>query len=181
MKTLVTTATALLVLASTVLADDKAIESARSHLGNVLKADFKKLEESYAAEVTLMPGHEFLKPEYGLATAQGRSKATPVERKRLIDAMAKAAEGKPGRDPEKAAALMESLKFEALAVKAGDFVVGSSDPVGTPDSKLRFTIKEGDVLVKAAPPKGDFVLFQLRKDAGQWGDEKWRVVAEYLD
>ncbi len=77
---------------------------------------------------------------------------------------------------EKIAAMMESLKFEALKTTLGDFATQSSDPVGTPDSKLHFTIKEGDVLIKAAPPKRDFILLQVRQVEGAW-----RVVAEYLD
>jgi hypothetical protein len=83
--------------------------------------------------------------------------------------MTKAAEGRPVRPAAEIATLMESLEFEVLNAPVGDFVA--------PDSKLQFTIKEGDVLVKAAQPKGgDFILLQLREEEGAW-----RVVAEYLD
>ena len=53
------------------------------------------------------------------------------------------------------------------------------DLVKTPDGKLHFMIKDGDILFKvgpAKPRKGDFLLFQLRPLGGSW-----KVVAEYLD
>lgn len=170
------TVAALLMFGGALLADDKAVEASKSHLGNFLRADYKKLEDTYAPKVVLMPGHEFLKVEYGLTAEPGRMKAAEVERGKLTQAMSKAGEGRPARPADKIAALMESLTFEVLKTTVGDFAAGASDPVGTPDSKLHFTIKEGDVLVKAAPPKGDFILIQLRQEGGAW-----RVVAEYLD
>ena len=169
MKTLTITITALLMLAGALLANDQAVDASKPHLDAVLRSDFKKLENTYASKVILMPGHEFLKTEYGLTAEPGRSKATEVERAKLIQAMTKAAEGRPVRPAAEIATLMESLEFEVLNAPVGDFVA--------PDSKLQFTIKEGDVLVKAAQPKGgDFILLQLREEEGAW-----RVVAEYLD
>ena len=176
MKTTMITVTALLMLGGALLADDKAVDASKDHLSSFLRADYKKLEDTYASKVVLMPGHEFLKIEYGLTAEPGRKKATEVERGKLIQAMMKAGEGRPARPADKIAAMMESLRFEILRTTVGDFSTQSSDPVGTPDSKLHFTIKEGDVLVKAAPPKGDFILLQLRQAEGAW-----RVVAEYLD
>ena len=65
-----------------------------------------------------------------------------------------------------------------MPTTVGEFSIPAADPVGTPDSKLHFTIQRGDVLVKAAPGKGsgDFILLQLREVDGTW-----RVVAESLD
>ena len=164
------------MLVGALLANEKAIDASKTHLSTFLRADFKKLEDTYASKVVLMPGHEFLKIEYGLAATPGRKKMTEVERAKLIQAMLKAAEGRPARPADKIAAMMESLRFEVLKTTVGDLATQSSDPVGTPDSKLHFTIKEGDVLVKIAPPKGDFILLQVRQIDGAW-----RVVAEYLD
>jgi len=66
--------------------------------------------------------------------------------------------------------------FEILETKPGPF---ATDPVNTPDGKLQFMIKDGDILFKvgsAKPRKGDFLLFQLRPLEGAW-----KVVADYLD
>ena len=170
------TVTALLMLVGALLGNDKAVEASKAHLNAFLRADYKKLEDTYASKVVLMPGHEFLKVEYGFTAEPGRKQATEVERAKLIQTMIKATEGRPARPADKIAAMMESLQFEVLKTTPGDFAPQSSDPVGTPNSNLHFTIKEGDVLVKAAPPKGDFILLQMRQI-----DAAWRVVAEYLD
>ena len=58
----------------------------------------------------------------------------------------------------------EKAKYTAMKTEVGDFAADPSDPGG----KLHFAIKAGDVLLKAAPPKGDFVLFQLRMIDGRW-------------
>ena len=176
MKTTTITVTALLMLVGALLANDNAVDASKAHLNAFLRADYKKLEDTYASKVVLMPGHEFLKVEYGFTKEPGRKQATEVERAKLIQAMMKAAEGQPARPADKIAAVMESLRFEVMETTLGDFATQSSDPVGTPDSKLHFTIKKGDVLVKAAPPKGDFILLQMRQ-----ADGAWRVVGEYLD
>lgn len=170
------TVTAFLMIGETLLADDKAIEASKNHVNSFLRADYRKLEETYASKVVLMPGHEFLKMEYGLTAEPGRKKATEVECGKLIQTMMKAGEGRQPRPTDKIDALVESLRFDVLSSTVGDFSTQSSDPVGTPDSKLHFTIKEGDVLVKVAPSRGDFILLQLRQAEG-----RWRVVAEYLD
>ena len=72
--------------------------------------------------------------------------------------------------------MLKTLAFERMEVEIENNAVEPSDPVGTPDGKLHFKIEDGDALLKIAPPKGDFLLFQIRPIEG-----KWRVVAEYLD
>ena len=176
MKTLMATFAALLMLVGTLSANEEALDATRSHLSSFLHADYEKMGDSYASKVTLMPGHEFLKTEYGLTTEPGRRKAVEVERETLIRAMTKATEGQPDRPAEKIAGIFESLRFEVVAAPAGDFAATPPDPVGTPDSMLHFKIVEGDVLVKVSPPRGDFILLQLRHIDGAW-----RVIAEYLD
>ena len=176
MKTLTITVTTLMLLVGTLSANDEALHVTKSHLRNFLHADHGKLQESYASKVILMPGHEFLKIEYGLATEPGRKKSIEVNSEKLIQAMKKASEARPARPAEKISAMLESLKFEVQKAEVGDFVATPSDPVGTPDAKLHFTIKEGDVLVKVSPPRGDYILLQLRQVKGAW-----KVVAEYLD
>lgn len=158
------------------IADDEAAEAGTTHLDSLLNGDYAALAGTYADKVVLMPGHEFLKDEYGLAGPKGRDEAVAVERATLLEKMNAADAGRKQRTADERVALMKSLTFTVLEVAAGDFATEASDPVGTADGKLHFMIREGDVLLKVAPPKGDFLLFQLR----QIGDG-WRVVAEYLD
>ncbi|MGI9244009.1 MAG: hypothetical protein ACR2RV_24645 [Verrucomicrobiales bacterium] len=157
-------------------ADEGAIDVAKTHLDSNLKGDYKKLTKTYAPKINLMAGHEFLKEEYGLAGAGGRAKGGEVERGKLIEAMTKASADRPERPQERVEKMLKSLRYEVIEVQKGDFVTEASDPVGTPDGKLHFSIKKGDVLLKVSPPKGDFLLLHLRKKAGEWS-----VVSEYLD
>ena len=141
-----------------------------------LKGKHGELAATYAPKVTLMPGHEFLKAEYGMAGDGARTAGAEVERDKLIAAMEKAAEGKPASPAERVDSLLEKMKFEVIGTKEGNFGIAPSDPVGTPDGKLHFEVKKGDVLLKVSPPKGDFLLLQLRQTDGIW-----RIVSEYLD
>jgi hypothetical protein len=176
MKPFLTTVFALLLLSNSAGADQTATEAATTHVGAILKLDFKSLDGSYAKEVKLMPGHEFLKKRYGLAVDDSRNTALVLDSKTYVDAIKKSAEGRPARPTEKVDAMLKTLKYDALEVAEGDFATAASDPVGTPDGKLHFHIKQGDAVVKVSPPQADFLLLQLRKVDGQW-----KVVAEYLD
>lgn len=152
------------------------MNAAKVHVSSILKADFEKLAETYDAKVTLMPGHEFLKKEYGLSEAADRSQKIDVESEKLLAVMAKKSAERPERPVDRIDAMLETLKYDVLPNAAGDFATDASDPVGTADGKLHFSIEEGDVVLKVSPPKGDFLLLQLRNVEGSW-----RVVAEYLD
>ena len=123
-----------------------------------------------------MPTHEFLKDDYGLVEEGVRAKGAVVDREQLLAVMEKAFEERPERPAEKIDKILASLKYELVEVTAGDFAIQASDSVGGEDGKLHFTIKEGDVLLKVFPPKGDFILLHLRENEG-----KWKVVSEYLD
>jgi hypothetical protein len=151
-------------------------DAARAHFRAVLELDGETLKETYASNIQLMPGHEFLKDGYGLTEPGGRARGARIERQKLIDVMLR----RPV-DPAEAAVIekmLPTLKFEKLAVAAGEFVIVTdpTDPIQFPDGKLHFTIVKGDVLIKIAPPRGDFVLLQMRE-----ADGKWQVIAEYLD
>lgn len=117
-----------------------------------------------------------LKPEYGLAGAGGRSEAKTVEREKLIAAMEKAFGDKPIVPDDKMEDLFKAFRFTVLQRGPGDLAADPPDPLDGGDGKLHFTLEDGDVLIKAGPEKGDFVLFQLRQNDG-----RWQVVAEYLD
>ncbi len=173
MKTLIP---AILILLSPLCsADEGAIESAKTHVNGSLKGNHKELAATYAPKVTLMPGHEYLKEEYGLVGVGGRAKGAEVERDKLIAAMETAAAGQPASPAKQVNALLETLKYEVIKVEEGKVEV-SPDPVGTPDVKFQFQVKKGDVLLKVSPPKGDFIFLHLRKIDGSW-----RIVSEYLD
>ena len=167
----------LLLLAPLCHAEDGAIEAAKKHLGYTLKkSDHEKLGKTYAPTVTLMPGHEFLKEEYGLAGEDGRDKGAEVDRAKLIAAIVKASADRPDRPADRIEKKLGRLAFEIIEAKEGDFATDASDPVGTPDGKLHFSIEKGDVLLKASPGGGDFILLHLRKIDGSW-----MVASEYLD
>ena len=152
-----------------------AIEVAKSHVSSNLTSDHKKLAETYAPNVVLMPGHEYLKEKYGLAKAGARGKGAEVKRGKLIATLTRASAGLPAFPVEHAERVLDKLKYQSVKVHEGDFATDPSDPVETQDGKLHFMIKKGDLLIKVAPAKGDFVLLQLREE-----DDSWRVVAEYL-
>ena len=153
-----------------------ATRAAKAHVRSFLEGDFKKMKTTYAAKVKLMPGGEMLKAEYGLAGANGLTKAMMVDRAKLIAAMEKAFGGRPIVEAENIEKIFKMFNFEILKTGLGDFAVDPPDPVDTPDKKLHFAIEEGDVLFKVGPEKGDFLLFQFRPIGG-----RWLVVAEYLD
>ena len=157
-------------------ADESSLESAKAHLEGNFGRDYRILHATYAPRVTLMPGHEFLKKEYGLSGEAGRAQSLEVKSAKLIAAMQKAEEGKPARPAERVAAMLETLKYEVINVDEGSVEVVPSDPVGTPDGKLHFQVKKGDILLKVSPPKGDFLILHLRKIEGTY-----RIVSEYLD
>jgi hypothetical protein len=162
--------------AANAFADEGAIAAAKTHLTALLTSDFATMEKTYAEKVILMPGHELLKPEYGFTDQPDRKTATEAAGPDLAKAFQKASAKQDPRPPEKIRTMIDSLKFEVLENGPGDLATEASDPVKTPDGKLHFAIRDGDVLVKASPERGDFALFQLRQVDGAW-----RVVAEYLD
>jgi hypothetical protein len=159
-----------------VAGDKLAISTAKIHVAAIVRQDVDALEKTYAAEVGLIPGHEFLKDEYGLTKPGGRARGATVEREKLLAAMKKAVADRPPRPADRVDKMLASLTYTPLDAVPGEFATDPSDPVDTPDGKLRFDIKKGDVLVKVAPPKGDFLLLQLRQIKSAW-----KVVAEYVD
>ncbi|WDI42250.1 protein kinase domain-containing protein [Bremerella sp. P1] len=151
-------------------------ETARAHFRAIFEGDEKTLKTTYAANVQLMPGHEFLKDQYGLTEPGSRAKGAQLPRETLIKAFTQ-----HPVTPTKKEAIQEMLpliKFEQLAVAEGDFVIVAdpADAIDESDKKLHFQIQNRDVLIKVAPPRGDFALLQMRKQDGTW-----RVVSEYLD
>lgn|GEM_PF-1372191 len=165
-----------LAISTACYANQAAIATAKKHLNYFMRGNNKELAQTYSKEVTLKPGHEFLKEKYGLAGVDGRSKELTTPSKQLILAIKKAYAAKPARPEERINKMLNSVTYKILPTTKGDFIIPSSDPVGTPDGKLHFSILADDLMIKISPPKGDFILLQLRKK-----DDSWTVVAEYLD
>jgi hypothetical protein len=176
MKAVLLSILCLLGASSIRAAEEESVQAARAHVKNIMSADSEGLKKSYALEVVLMPGHEFLKPDYGLANDEERKDAVKVTNIALIAAILKKTADRPMPQQEKLDALLGALRFELVAAKEGDLVLEPSDEVATPDGKLHFTIRKDDVVLKMVPPKGDFAVLHLRKS-----DDRWMVVSEYLD
>jgi hypothetical protein len=80
----------------------------------------------------------------------------------LVAAISKKIGGRPSPPVEKINEKLEAMTFTALNVTPGDFTTDPTDPVATADGKLHFAVVKGDQIIKISPPKGDFLLLQLR-------------------
>lgn len=180
MKTLCITLTMLLFSLVHSSAKDESIDkptaTAKKHITAILSLDIDTLKNTYADSIRLMPGHEFTKDDYQLAPEGSRKTGATVKRDQLLAAMSKDVGDRPKPPADKVKKRVDSLNYEILKTKAGDFATDPADPVGTADGKLHFNIQKDDVLIKVSPPRGDFLLVQLRKLA-----TGWQIVAEYLD
>ena len=152
-----------------------AIETAKIHVRSIILhinggAPKALKGVKYAPKVQLLPGHELLKDKFQLAPAGARAKGAVVARDKLIPAMAKVQVVRQKQFMiEKMEQLLKTLKYTPMKTKEGAFVINA-------DGKLHFTIKKGDILLKISPPRGDFMLLQMRLQKGNWA-----VVAEYID
>lgn len=141
----------------------------------LLEASFRYDEEVlktiYASEVRLLPGNRLF--AYGLELpGKMTSSGVVVELDKMLPALKKQAE----RDPNlgrMAAAFVGFFRIEKLDVAAGEFVTEPNQPAEMVFENLRFTILDGDVLLKISVPTA-FRYVQLRKSG-----EQWKVVAEY--
>jgi hypothetical protein len=152
-----------------------AIETAKIHVRSIILhinggAPKAPKGVKYAPKVQLLAGHELLKDKFQLAPAGARAKGAVVARDKLMAAMAKVQVVRQKQFViEKMEQMLKTLKYTPMKTKEGAFVVNA-------DGKRHFTIKRGDILLKVSPPKGDFLLLQMRLQNG-----KWVVVAEYID
>ena len=168
----------LMMFTALAIADDQkeAIATAKKHMAALVTADTKVLKTTMAESIQLMPGHEFTKEEYKLADEDGRKTGAVVKRDDLLRELLKKLGDRPKPSEERVLAKLARLEFAVIASKVGAIAADPADAVQTVDDKLHFNLLEGDLLIKGAPDKGDFVLFQLRKMG-----KDWKVVAEYLD
>lgn len=159
------------------ITEDEAEEFIKSHVGNLMSKDLSEVSNSYASNVQLMAGHEFLKPKFKLGTDDVRSTGARVDRKRLLDALKAVFATSRAKDPELVKKMVSGLNVTIIETEAGDFSVAPSDPATTKSGQLNFSIVPRDVLLKVSvSDHPDFMLFQVRRIDGTL-----RVVAEYLD
>jgi hypothetical protein len=155
-----------------------AIETAKIHVRSIILhinggAPKALKGVKYAPKVQLLPGHELLKDKFQLAPAGARAKGAVVAREKLLTVLAKVHVVEQKKFVlEKLEQMLKTLKYTPMKTKEGKIVADPTDPVG----KLHFTLKKGDILLKTSPPKGDFMLLQMRLQKGNWA-----VVAEYID
>ena len=168
MKTLLTILS-FIALAQISNADEQAIATAQSHLNSFLKRDIEELAKSYAPKIMLMAGNEFLEEQYGLAKDGDSAAGLEVERGVHLAIMKKTSDGLYDQPVDQIEELLESLEYQAIETKDGDFSTTSPGRAGRSDGKLHFKIKAGDVLLKVSPKGKDyFLLLHLRKFDGSW-------------
>ncbi|MEM7394374.1 MAG: hypothetical protein AAF492_18715 [Verrucomicrobiota bacterium] len=156
------------------VAGEEVMKTVRVHLQAFLGRDAKTLQRTYGKRVALMPGHEFLKPEYGLVEPGGRNVGASVERKALVDAVVKNPKQIP---PEKMEKLLGKFQFKSMPAKPGDRLTDLADRARKHEGKQPFKIEKGDAVIKVSiPDHPDFLLFQLRRKG-----DAWTVVSEYID
>ena len=126
------------------------------------------LESSLAEEIILLPGHEYLKKEYGINPSGDRGKQMKVSREKLIDLHQTAWKALPDAKKRKIADMLEKSVYT--------FVVASGELTDA-GGRLKLPTRSGDVVMKVQPkPTGDFLLYVLRRLDGQW-----KVVMDYTD
>ncbi len=148
----------------------------QAHVRSLFEGRIEKMVRNYHHRLRLMPGHDMLRAGHGIVPVDARDEGRVVDSAQLIAALKKMFGDRPLVPPQHLEKLLKMYAFEILETKPGPF---ATDPVKTPDGKLHFMIKDGDILFKvgpAKPRKGDFLLFQLRPLEGSW-----KVVTEYLD
>jgi len=158
------------------IGEEDATKFIKTHIGNLMSRDLSEVSNSYASNVQLMAGHEFLKPKFKIGADDARSTGARVDRKRLLDALKAVFATSRAKDPEKVKKMVSGLNVAIIETEAGSFSVAPSDPLST-KANLFFSIVPRDVLLKvSASDHPDFMLFQVRRIDGTL-----RVVAEYLD
>jgi len=154
------------LIAGLALAEEEpAVKAARQYLKAILSSDAPKVEAMLGQEITLLAGHEFLKPKFGLADDPGRKKTVTVSKAKYVTVlrpMLKRLKERRANPENKLNTLLAKMKFELLKQAP---------------APMKLKLMKGDRLVKVEERPGEaFILLQLRP-----AKQSWRVVAEYLD
>jgi hypothetical protein len=125
------------------------------------------LESSLAEEIILLPGHEYLKKDYGINPSGDRDKQMKVSRGKLIDL-----------DQTVWKALPDAKKIPDMLDKSVyTFVVASGESTEF-GGQMKLPTLPGDVVMKVKPEQRDdnFMLYVLRRL-----NAEWKVVMDYTD
>jgi hypothetical protein len=150
----------------TAMAEESAgVQHAKEFWAAVANGDPATMKDFYAKEVTLRPGSELLKEQWGIRGAGDRNKALLVSRDDLITAYQRMID-KVGR--EKWKKIFSSVPPEQVVV---------TSLVTTAQSLALNTIAD-DIVLKVQPGKKDDTFFYVfrRMKTGNW-----QVVAELAD
>jgi hypothetical protein len=145
--------------------DPAGVKRAKEFWSALAKGDPAAMKDFYAKEVTLLPGSELLKEEWGIRGAGDRNKALLVSRDELIAAYQRMID-KAGRD--KWAAVFGKVPAEKVEVTIA---------VTKAQGAALKTIA-GDIVLKVQATKKDDSLFYVLRPSATGG---WQVVAELAD
>jgi len=147
------------------IANEDAVKVAKVHFNNYFKRDFKNLSKTYAQNVLLMPGHDYLKFQYGLQKKKNGGKHENITCDELVAVMVKFSDNRPVQPIGVIKEYIKNLTYKVIATDDGDV----SDLALAPKGSLCFTMLKDDVLVKVSPPNGaDFKLVLLREINKKW-------------
>ena len=140
-------------------------------------ADRKSLIKTLAPEVLLLGGHEYLKKEYGLNPTGDRRKPIKVKRDILVDLDLKVYSTFSADEKQEIKQLLARSVYRFLIAERDGMKLNPWNPQDTEKTTLSLPTKKGDVVMIVLPePKGDYLLYVMRKV-----DEAWKIVMDYTD
>jgi hypothetical protein len=172
----------LCLAGTTAFSKDQIPETDYKQVGKkFVSAKFSASRESFlkalAPEVLLLGGHEYLKKEYGISQTGDRMKSVAVKRDTLADLDAKVYSQFPKKKMEKIKELLAQADYRFVISKQNGMTLDPWTQEETGKRTRSLPTKKGDVVMVVLPePKGDYLLYVMRKIDGTW-----RVVMDYTD
>jgi hypothetical protein len=152
-----------------VAAEDSAgVARAKEFWSAIAKGDPAGMKEFCANEVTLRPGSELLKQEWGIKGAGDRNKELRVSRDDLLAAYQRMID-KIGR--EKWIRIFGSVPAEKIVVSS----------MLTSAQSLNLQTKPGDLVLMVRPGNGDDTLYYVFRHVEMGSASRWQIVAELTD
>ncbi len=173
---------ALSLVCATIFAQEQAPMADYKSLGRrfvtgKFDADRESLANALAPEVLLLPGHEYLKAEYGLNPDGDRSKSIRVKRDKLIDLDVKVYTTFPAEKKAKIKELLAKSEYKFVIAERDGMTLNPHKPDDRENASLSIPTKQGDVVMIVLPkPKGDYALYVMRRIDGDW-----KIVMDYTD
>ena len=140
-------------------------------------ADRESLVNAFAPEVLLLPGHEYLKAEYGLNPSGDRRKSISVKRDLLVDLDVKVYTRFPADKKAKIRELLAKAEYKFVIAGRDGMKLNPHKPDDGGNASLSLPTRQGDVVMIVLPkPKGDYLLYVMRRI-----DDAWKIVMDYTD